>query len=104
MKQTKVYISGKISGLEKEEYDENFRIARRAFWSIFPEFGISQIILPTQIKPLFGIKSYWFYMASDIYQELKCTHVVFQKNWIDSRGARIEMIVAILFNKKIIML
>lgn len=104
MKQKRVYISGKISGLEKEEYDGNFRIARRAFWSIFHEFGLSQIILPTQIKPLFGIKSYWCHMVADIFALLKCTHVAFQKNWIDSRGARIEMIVAILFNKKIIML
>lgn len=101
MKHTKCYISGKISGLEKEEYEENFDDAK---WLLSFLYKDDIIVNPTEIKPLFGIKSYWFYMAADIYQELKCTHVAFQKNWIDSRGARIEMIVAILFNKKIIML
>jgi hypothetical protein len=104
MKQTKCYISGRISGLEKSEYEQNFIDATI---SVFYKMKICKyinVVDPCKIKPLFGIKSYWFHMAADIYHELKCTHVAFQKNWVDSKGARIEMIVAILFNKKIIML
>ena len=101
MKQTKIYLSGKISGLSKKRYRINFDDAK--FMLSF-SYKDDIIVNPTEIKPLFGIKSYWCHMAADIYQELKCTHVAFQKNWIDSRGAKIEMIVAILFNKKIIML
>ena len=104
MKHTKIYLSGAISGLEKEEYEHNFRIAKKTVWNIFPEIWLSQIILPTEIKPLFGIHSWFFHMAADIFALLKCTNVAFQKNWIDSRGARIEMIVALITNKKIIML
>ena len=101
MKHTKCYISGKISGLEKEEYEENFDDAK---WLLSFLYKDDIIVNPIEIKPLFGIKSYWCHMAADIYQELKCTHVAFQKNWIDSRGAKIEMIVALITNKKIIML
>lgn len=101
MKHTKYYISGKISGLEKEEYEENFDDAK---WIMSFLYKDDIIVNPTEIKPLFGVKSYWCHMAADIYQELKCTHVAFQKNWIDSKGARIEMIVALITNKKIIML
>lgn len=104
MKQTKIYLSGKISGLPTNEYTLNFHNATYQSLVYAGMFNFPDIINPIEIKPLFGIKSYWFYMAADIYHELKCTHVAFQKNWIDSRGARIEMIVAILFNKKIIML
>lgn len=103
MKQTKIYISGKISGLEKSEYEKNF-IGEKTLFFLLNDVKYSDILIPTQIKPLFGIKSYWFYMIADIYHEIKCTHVAFQKNWIDSKGARIEMIVALITNKKIIML
>ena len=101
MKHTKCYLSGKISGLEKEEYEENFDDAK---WLLSFLYKDDIIVNPIEIKPLFGIKSYWCHMAADIYQELKCTHVAFQKNWIDSRGAKIEMIVALITKKKIIML
>lgn len=103
MKKTTFYLSGKISGLKKSEYESNFLSAKVEILKSKP-YRYWYIVSPLEIKPIFGIKSYWCHMAADIYQELKCTHVAFQKNWIDSRGARIEMIVAILFNKKIIML
>ena len=103
MKQTTCYLSGKISGLAETEYLINFYDAIGIILKL-KLCKYSQIINPLEIKPLFGIKSYWCHMAADIYHELKCTHVAFQKNWTDSKGARIEMIVAILFNKKIIML
>lgn len=97
------YLSGRISGLPKSVYETNFS---KATGDVLKKrvCNSANIINPCNVYPLFGIKSYWCYMAADIFQELKCTHVAFQKNWIYSRGARIEMIVALLFNKKIIML
>ena len=103
MKQTICYLSGKISGLEKSVYETNFFNATVEILKM-KLCSYLDIVNPTEIKPLFGMHSWFFHMAADIYHELKCTHVAFQKNWIDSKGARIEMIVAILFNKKIIML
>ena len=98
---TKIYISGRISGLTEREYKQNFLDAE---WVIACTNRYADRVNPCDIKPLFGIKSYWFHMAADIWALLFCSHVAFQKNWIDSKGARIEMLVAILFNKKIIML
>lgn len=103
MKQTKIYLSGAISGLEKSVYETNF-------WNATVDVlkmklcSYLDIINPLDIKPLFGIHLWFFFMCSDLFYLIGCTHVAFQKNCIYSRGARIEMIVAILFNKKIIML
>ena len=98
---TKIYISGKISGLTEREYRQNFDDAQFVLFRMNCGFIF---VNPCNIKPLLGIKSYWCYMEADIWALLFCSHVAFQKNWIDSKGARIEMLVAILFNKKIIML
>ena len=103
MKLTTCYLSGKIGGLEKSVYETNFFNATVEIIKM-KRCSYLDVVNPCNVYPLFGIKSYWCYMAADIYQELKCTHVAFQKNWIDSKGARIEMIVAIITNKKIIML
>ena len=97
-----IYLSGQISNLPEEQVKGNFTYA--ALEVMFMQPDEVDVISPLNIKPLFGIHSYWCHMAADIYHELKCTHVAFQKNWIDSRGARIEMIVALITNKKIIML
>ena len=100
---TKIYISGRISGLQSFQYEANFlsattQVLRMQICSLL------DIVNPIEIKPLLGIKCWFCHMAADIWALLFCSHVAFQKNWIDSRGAKIEMLVAILFNKKIIML
>ena len=45
---------------------------------------------PFSIEPLFGIKSWLFFMIADLWQLRKCTHIAMQPNWSDSRGAVIE--------------
>ena len=100
---TKVYISGRISGLQSFQYQANFLSATTEILRM-KICSLLDIVNPCEIKPLFGIRKWFFHMAADIWALLFCSHVAFQKSWIDSKGARIEMIVAILFNKKIIML
>lgn len=96
-----VYISGKISGLTKEEYTQNFFDSTDFVFNNYSENTIN----PLDIKPLFGIKKYWFYMAADIWQLRKCTHIAAQKNWIDSKGAFIEVFLAkFIFKQQIIWL
>lgn len=41
-------------------------------------------------------------MIADIYQLLKCNAILLQPDWVDSKGANIEVIVAILTRKQII--
>ena len=100
----KIYISGKISGLDKDEYEFQFKIARRRVFQETDCF-LEDIIIPLDIKPLFGIKKWLFYMIADIWQLRKCTHIAMQKNWIDSNGAIIEYFFAkLIFKQKIIWL
>lgn len=104
----KIYISGKISGLTEKEYVKNFTLAERHIYWLKDFEGkrdLIKIINPLKIKPLFGIKKWFFYMVADIWQLRKCTHIAAQKNWIDSKGAFIEIFFAkFIFKQQIIFL
>jgi len=107
MKQEKIkkyYLSGRISGLSVEEYTLNFLSAGDAlFYS--NEFNVEKdiIVNPLHIKPFLGIKSWLTYMIADVLKQRKCTHSVFQKNWIESKGSVIEYFLAkFIFKQKII--
>ena len=78
MKQTICYLSGKISGLAEIEYLINFYDATGVILKL-KLFKHSQIINPLEIKPLFGIKSYWCHMAADIYNELNAPMLRFKR-------------------------
>jgi hypothetical protein len=97
-----IYLSGKIGGLETFDSYLNFEIAKWALLAKHRPANIT-VINPLDIKPLFGIKQYWFFMITDIIALLKCDTVYFLSNWTDSRGAKIEMRIALLFKKRIIM-
>lgn len=101
----KLYISGKITGLSVLEYTENFRQAEIEIYSNYSEVDDVIVINPINIKPFLGIKSWITHMVSDIYKQSKCTHSVFQKNWVESRGAVIEYFCAkFIFKQQIILL
>jgi hypothetical protein len=85
----RIYISGRISGLTESEYTENFSNYASKF-----NWGFNTIINPLDIRPLFGIKKYWFYMITDLCHLRKCDTIAMQPNWIDSKGAVIEFFVA----------
>ena len=76
----KIYISGKISGLTKEEYTQNFDKAYSKLFELKLVDYSGNVINPLNIKPLLGIKRWFFYMAADIWQLRKCTHIAVQKN------------------------
>jgi len=104
MKHKKCYISGKISGLEKWQYIDNFFDAHKQLLKT-KQFYSNQIINPLNLKPFLGIKLYWCYMISDIAALRKCTHIAMQKNWIDSRGCHWEHYFAkFIFKIKVIYL
>jgi len=93
----KIYISGKISGLEKSEYTKNFEIAAiqlylNADYTFYKgkHLPYRYIINPLDLKPFLGIKSWLCYMITDLYHLRKCSHIAMQKNWTDSMGAVIE--------------
>lgn len=94
----KIYISGRISGLDPDIVDKKFLNSWRRMMIEGKYIPVESL----KIKPLFGIKKWLFYMIADIHQLLKCDAILLQPDWIDSKGSRIEVIVAILTRKQII--
>lgn len=85
----RVYLSGKISGLDESTYSTLF-VRAQVEVNISHGFRVNEIINPVRIKPLFGIKRWFFYMVKDLYILSHCTHIAMLPNWTDSRGACIE--------------
>lgn len=82
---TKIYLSGKISGLSKADYIHNFLQAEKKL------SHISRVIInPIKIKPFLGLQNWTCYMITDIAALRKCDKIAMMPNWIDSKGACIE--------------
>lgn len=97
MGRKKCYNSGKISGLPYLTAYNNFLSADR----MIEAMGYRPVnpILESWLKP----SAPWLlHMMVDVWKLLWCHAVYFQKNWEDSRGARIEFRVALFLNKEII--
>lgn len=92
----RIYISGKISGLDIDEARKKFKTAE--------EYCNSQgkkAVNPMNIK--YSFKLYWFiYMIVDILLLLTCNEIYLQRDWIDSKGSKIEYNIAKFLQYKII--
>jgi len=90
-KQTKekIYISGKISGLEEKDYTRKFLNSNYCL----KKLGYN-VVNPLQIKPFLGLKTWHCYMIADLWELLNCDAIYMQKDWHNSRGAKIEHKVA----------
>jgi hypothetical protein len=91
----RIYIAGKVSGLEYMDAYYNFIIA---------EEQVAQ--LGEVFNPMKLCKREWTWiecMLVCIFNLIfKCNRIYLQENWKDSRGAKIELFIAILFNKKVL--
>lgn len=84
----KTYISGKISGLDFEEVKLKFEQAEELLQSV----GLEPV---NPLKNGLDRGSSWEnHMVRDIEILLTCGAVFMLEDWIDSRGARIEKVVA----------
>ena len=92
-----IYISGKISGLDAEFVRGKFNGSE---WDLIMQNKSFEN--PIHIRPLFGIDKWLFHMLADIWVLLRCDAILLQPDWIDSRGSKIEVVVAILTGKEII--
>ena len=93
----KIYISGKITGLEIDYAKKKFEDAEQLLKIAWPT-----IINPFHITPFLWIRIWHCYMIADIFQLLKCDTIFMMLNWEDSRGARIEHRIAKRLNYRII--
>ena len=96
-----IYISGKITGLHPEVSEKLFRIAAKAAITKAEVMHDPHrmTINPFNIKPLFGIRRWFFFMWNDIRMLRKCTHIALIPNWTDSMGATIEFFYAKFIRK-----
>lgn len=86
---SKIYISGKISGL-------NFELVKQRFGRV--EYEVLNASGCKVVNPLKKGLPKWFpwifHMIYDIILLLGCNAIYMQRNWKDSRGAKIEHRVA----------
>lgn len=87
----KIYISGKISGLDQEKAKEKFRVAKGKLQFAFPE---AEVIDPMELVPYHPDLTWENYMGKDLEELLSCDAILMLPCWAKSRGARIEYAVA----------
>lgn len=90
------YNSGKISGLPYLTAYNNFLAADKSI----REMGYEPVN-PMAERWLKPSAPWLMHMAVDVWKMLGCRAVYFQRNWDDSRGARIEYQIALALGKEI---
>lgn len=92
----KCYNAGKISGLSTLGAAAKFA----KFDKIIKE-QLDMIPINPMVHGLSWSKPWLFHIVYDLLLLLHCDTVLFQPDWVDSRGARIENFVARLFMKEV---
>lgn len=94
----KIYVSGKISGLVYREAFDKFEHREKQLKII----GFD-VINPMKIHNCEDRNKPWEdYMSEDIPELLKCNSIYMQKDWGQSKGARVEYAIAKELGFKII--
>lgn len=98
MKQKRVYISGAISGIPREQYMEAFRWAEVKLHDL----GYTSTVNPMRVWTcrwpwLYRIIGYELTLLYDLWLLLRCDMIYKIPGWRDSRGANIESCVAFHF-------
>ena len=98
---SKIYISGRISGLNIETAKRSFEYAVHELM-LSKAYHINDIVNPFDIRPFLGLNNWWCYMFSDIMALRKCEAIFMLKGWQNSRGACIEHLIAVWCKKIVI--
>jgi hypothetical protein len=85
----KIYISGKITGLDYQETFENFERLE----NMLIERGYD-VVNPMKLCPKNDSWDWVDYMKEDLGALMRCNAIFLMDNWKDSLGARCEYLVA----------
>ena len=111
MKTDKVYISGRMSGVAREEYLAQFRDAetklrKHGFTRIANPIRVWVCRWPWMWKIFVGITSehtaYTLVLLYDLWLLSRCDTIYMMPGWRESRGARIENFFAGYYDKNMI--
>jgi|SRR5690606_36031755 len=90
MRKERIYLSGKITGLDEKVSKLLFKYAELEVQTVFPDFAI---VNPWQITHKHDA-TYTDFVVRDIEELFACKAIYMLNNWTDSRGARIEHFIA----------
>jgi hypothetical protein len=99
-----IYISGQISGLPEAEALSNFAKAKSYLEGRYQFNPNIKIISPMHDIKHEHDKSWESYMKEDIHVLLRCDTIALLPNWRNSKGAKLEYLIARSLNFKIIRL
>ena len=96
----RIYISGPMTGLTREQYAERFMLAE----AMLRRNGYTKIINPIRVwscrfRWLFWIVGYRLTLLYDLFQLTRCHRIYKMPGWKKSRGAQIESCVAYHFGQ-----
>ena len=86
---TVVYLSGKMTGIEKTEYERAFNRAEE-FYNSCGFIVINPCQIATEVEKENPKASYEDYMKADLKALSGCTHIAMLDGWEDSNGAKRE--------------
>ena len=92
----RIYISGKITGLDLKDARDNFYDAAFTLW--WNGYNPVNPMRETYFFNRIGKLPWCVYMFFDIILLLQCRGIYMQSNWRESRGARIEYRIAKFLN------
>lgn len=95
----RIFISGKITGLNYRQAEKNFQDAESY---LIKKFDNIEVVNPMREVPYEKGKTWHQYMLEDIKLLFDCDSIFMLDNWEDSKGARIECGIAREMSKNII--
>lgn len=93
----KIYVSGKIAGLEHQEAFDKFESREKQLRLIGYD-----VVNPMKIHDYKMETSWEEFMVADIRELFKCNSMYMMKDWGQSKGARVEYAIAKELGFKII--